>query len=95
MCGDLDPEHIWYPQLVVCRTQMEAEAVDRMWREQHNEESGRVFHDGTRTRWAKTFSRDTPYRFDDGATVFASPTDLGLGGDFLGTGTTNTDEGVA
>lgn len=76
----MDRSHEWFPGLILCRSQMETEAANRIWRERHKEEP---FHDGTFQNWAKNFTEQTPYRFDDGAQVIATPVDIGLGENFV------------
>jgi len=41
------------------------------------------FHDGA-GNWSKERSRDFPYHYRDGVTIWVAPEDLGMGGDFLG-----------
>jgi hypothetical protein len=43
----------------------------------------RPYHDGTRQNWSAERSREFPYYFGDGVSIFMSQVDLGLGGDFL------------
>lgn len=75
-----DPERVWYPQLTLCYATRDRVAAQRRWETLHKD---RMYHDGKFARWAKEPGRATPYHLLDGATVWVSQTDLGLGGDFL------------
>lgn len=59
---------------------MAAAAANRMYDQLHE---AKPFHDGTFTEWAKEYSRETPYHFRDGVTVWVSHEDLTPDDDFL------------
>ncbi|WP_148077081.1 hypothetical protein [Nocardioides aurantiacus] len=71
MCGD--EQRVWYPHRNVCYRDRAQKVAERKWRELHAKEP---FHDGTGKRWAKEYSPQTPYHYDDGVTVSVHPTDL-------------------
>lgn len=50
------------------------------------------FHDGTESRWSKQPSRATPFKYDDGVTVYASLHDENPDDDFLNWGSPVPDE---
>jgi hypothetical protein len=74
-----DPERIWYPQMSVCRVEMEAAAAQAQYDRLHEK---RPWHDGTFTDWAAEPSADHPYHRDFGTRIWVTETDLGLGGNF-------------
>lgn len=76
-----DPKVDWFPQRVVCYSTMERMSAQQDWDKLHEE---RQWHDGTFKHWSKIRTKATPYQRNWGVTIFASDTDLGLGGDFLG-----------
>lgn len=74
-----DPDRDWFPQLSVCRVEMETAAAQARFDGLHEK---RPWHDGTFTDWADKQTASHPYHFRHGTRVWAAETDLGLGGDF-------------
>lgn len=69
-CSDENKTH--YPQRLICHKTMELAAAQRKWHELHKED---VFHDGTRTSWAKERSDSHAYHYDDGVRLWVSEVD--------------------
>lgn len=59
---------------------MEVQAANRRYDELHED---RPYHDGSFTRWAKEPSRQTPYHYRDGVSVWVAPVDLSPDDNFL------------
>jgi hypothetical protein len=74
-----DEARIWFPQLTVCRAEMETAAAEAMFARLHEK---RPWHDGTFTDWAAEPSADHPYHYSYGTRIWVTGTDLGLGGNF-------------
>lgn len=87
MCSD--PERDWYPQRTVCWATANQLAATRRYELLHEQ---LPYHDGTFDNWSKHYSADTPYRFDDGVTIWVAPIDYGSGGDFLEQGVSLSDD---
>lgn len=79
-----DPEREWFPQLSVCYATMEERSAQTRFDEIHKD---RPWHDGSfpedRAAWSDKRTAETPFRYDWGARVFVTDTDLDMGGDFL------------
>lgn len=78
MCGDKTV--VWYPHRTVCFKDRERKVADRTYRALYDE---KPWHDGTGAKWSKEFSRETPFRFDDGVVISVTPTDESPGATFL------------
>jgi hypothetical protein len=76
-CGD--DERVWYPQMIVCRVEMETASALAAYRRLHEK---RPWHDGTFTDWAEEQSESHPFHFDHGIRIWVTETDHGLGGHF-------------
>jgi len=59
---------------------MESAAANRRYERLHE---ALPYHDGTFSSWAKNPSREHPYHFKDGVTVWVAPEDLTPDDDFL------------
>lgn len=68
-----DPEHEWFPQRSVCYADMTQAAADALYDELHDAEK---FHDGTFANWSTTRSKDFPFHFRDGVSIWVAPVDL-------------------
>jgi hypothetical protein len=77
-CGD--DERDWFPQLSVCHPTMQLKFAQRRFEKLHEDEP---YHDGYFRFWSKEPTKRCPFHYTDGATIFLSPEDLNLGGDFL------------
>lgn len=64
-------------------------AFARMYDLRHEDEP---YHDGTFTNWSKHPSKATPFKYDDGVTVYASLHNEHPDDDFLGEPSTPDDE---
>jgi hypothetical protein len=60
---------------------MELAAARRLYELRHKE---RPYHDGTFKFWAEEPSRNFPYKYDDGVTIWLSPSELNPEDEFLG-----------
>lgn len=83
-----DPDQDWFPQRTVCRSRMNEEAAKRLYARLHE---ALPFHDGTFTQWAKDPSRDFPFHFNDGVTIWASSVDLSPDDTFLADASSSAD----
>lgn len=77
-CGDSDRD--WFPQRDVCWPAAQLAAVNRLYDLLHEDAP---YHDGTFERWAKEPSREYPFHYRDGVTIWLSATDLTPDEDFL------------
>lgn len=68
-----DPERVWYPFRSVCYAS-EAQSVARAQFDALH--ADRPFHDGTRQRWSDKWSREFPFRYDDGTHIDVALTDV-------------------
>lgn len=59
---------------------MNAAAATALYEEMHKD---LPYHDGTFKSWAKDRSREFPFHYNDGVTIFAAPVDLQPDDDFL------------
>jgi hypothetical protein len=78
-----DPDVDWYPQRSICWATVAQRVAIRHYNELHAEEP---YHDGSFLNSAKSYSRQTPFRFDDGVTIWVSRQDLTPDDDFLAQG---------
>lgn len=60
---------------------MQAAAANRLYDLAHED---KPYHDGSFTRWAKEPSRQFPFHYRDGVTIWLSPVELNPDDDFLG-----------
>lgn len=74
-----DEGHDWFPQMTVCRAEMEYESAWAAYRRLHDK---RPWHDGTFTDWTEKPDSGHPYHLEHGVRIWVSETDLALGGDF-------------
>lgn len=79
MCGN--PDRDFYPVRRICWQTAASAAFARMYDLMHADEP---YHDGTFTHWSKHPSKATPFKYDDGVTVYASPVNEHPDDDFLG-----------
>lgn len=87
-CGDSKKD--WYAQRHICYATRERAAVEALYAARHKD---LPFHDGTETEWAKKRSRQHPYHYSDGVTIFSAAVDLNPDDDFLsGTPSADADE---
>lgn len=77
MCAD--PDRLWFPQMTVCRVEMETSAAQAQFERLHEK---RPWHDGTFTDWAEKPSDSHPYHHRFGTRIWVTETDLELGGNF-------------
>ena len=59
---------------------MQLKAAERLYGLKHED---RPFHDGTFKNWAKDPSPEFPFRYDDGVTIWLSPTEVNEEDEFL------------
>ena len=80
-----DPEKDWFPQRIVCHATMERESAKRKYDLLHKT---RTWHDGTfpddPEAWTAERTPDTPFRYDDGVTIYVAPVDERPHDHFLG-----------
>lgn len=76
-----DDERDWFPQRHICQPTMQLRAAERLYGLLHED---MPFHDGTFTRWAKKASRDFPFHYLDGVSIWLSPVEANEEDDFLG-----------
>lgn len=67
-------------------------AAQRLYALQHEK---RPFHDGSFERWAEKPSREYPFHYADGVTIYLAETDEYPEDDFLGAGTSVVESGEA
>lgn len=88
-----DPEKAWFPQRRVCRATMEADAARAFYDKRHERAK---YHDGTfpadLKAWSSERTREHPYRYDEGVTIYAAPEDLNPDDDFLAAAATRSDD---
>lgn len=75
-----DPDRDWFPQRSLCYKTMAAAAANAAYAEKHK---AKPYHDGTFTFWHTDYTSQTPFRYDDGATVWVSEHDLTPDDDFI------------
>lgn len=78
-----DPGREWFPQLSVCYPTREEQAAQARFERLHEKAP---WHDGTFESWRAKPDEAHPYHFLHGTTVWVAETDLGMGGDFLSSG---------
>lgn len=78
-----DDEKDWFPQRHVCYVAMQLEAAKRLYELQHEDAP---YHNGSFLRWAKKPSRDFPFHYLDGVTIWMSEVELSPDDDFLSQG---------
>ena len=86
----MDPERDWFPQMEVCYVTMAREAAQAKYARLHDEHQ---FHDGSFESWTEKPSVSHPYHRDHGVTIWVAGEDLGLGGEFLGSGAAEEADG--
>lgn len=74
-----DPDHLWYPQMTVCRAEMELATAQARYERLHEK---RPWHDGTFADWATEPDVDHPYHYRSGVQIWVAERDLALGGKF-------------
>ena len=75
-----DPDRDWFPQRNICYATRERAAAAALWAQMHAE---RPYHDGTESLFSEKRTRATPYRYDEGVTLFVSEVDLNPDDQFL------------
>jgi len=76
-----DPEKLWYPQRTICYPTRERAAANALYAQLHEDAQ---YHDGNHKHWSATRTRATPYRYDEGVSIWVAPEDLAPDDDFLG-----------
>lgn len=64
----------------MCWPAAQAAAANRLYDLIHEEQP---FHDGSFARWSKDASREFPFHYRDGVTIWLSPVELDADDDFL------------
>lgn len=75
-----DEERDWFPQRQICTVEKQLKAAQRTYDEIHKD---RPFHDGMERIWSDKWSELTPFRYDDGVTIWMSPVEINPDDDFL------------
>jgi hypothetical protein len=75
-----DPRTSWYPQRRICYATMALQSAEAKYDELHKD---LPFHDGTFSNWSVDRSRQAPFHYRDGVSLWVADIDLTPDDDFL------------